>query len=74
LEQITLEVLDPDTNAAVYFESRDRVDLDNDVKRLFAHFFTAVDDTRASAEAALLGLYGSIGGASVMFSFTKTPP
>jgi SPOR domain len=51
LDQITLEVLDPDTNERVYFEVRDRVDLENDVKRLIAHFFAAVDRERGAAKA-----------------------
>jgi hypothetical protein len=51
LDQITLEVLDPDTNERVYFESRDRVDLENDVKRLIAHFFAAVDRERDAVKA-----------------------
>jgi len=46
LDRITLEVLNPDDNSAVYFETRDRVAVENDVKRLIAHFLAAVDRAR----------------------------
>jgi hypothetical protein len=77
LDRITLEVLNPDDNSAVYSESRDRVALSNDVKRLIEHFLSAVDDARTAEKEMnqaetpgtsstpspqLLGLYGSIGG------------
>jgi hypothetical protein len=48
LDRITLEVLNPDDNSAVYFETRDRVAVANDVKRLIAHFLAAVDSARDS--------------------------
>jgi len=51
LDRITLEVLNPDDNSAVYFETRDRVAVENDVKRLIAHFLAAVDSARDMAKA-----------------------
>jgi hypothetical protein len=45
-DRVTLDVLNPDDNSVVYTESRDRVAVDNDVKRLIQHFLSAVDDAR----------------------------
>jgi hypothetical protein len=42
LERISMEVLNPDDNSVLWTESRDLVDLDNDVNRLTMHFLQAV--------------------------------
>lgn len=49
---VTLDVLNPDDNSVVYHESRDRVAVDNDVKRLVEHFLHAVDEARESDDEA----------------------
>ncbi len=47
---VTLTVHNPEDNSPLYYESRERIDLDNDVKRLISHFLTAVATAR-NAEA-----------------------
>jgi hypothetical protein len=47
LDRVTFDVLDPEDNSIIYTESRARVAIDNDIRRLVQHFLEAVETTRS---------------------------
>ena len=49
-DRITLQVHNPDDNSVVYEESRDRIAVENDVRRLILHYLNAEDEARRAED------------------------